>query len=153
MCTNPPVIDSGNDFTESQYVNTTIFVPKGTLTAYQTADVWKDFWDIQEYVLDKKFCVNYYIDGELYAVDSVKHCDTIILREEPIKEGYTFSGWSEAPETMPAHDVDVIGSFIFASVTDVKVDAKQSWKVIEDNQLFIMLPNGKKYNIMGQKVK
>ena len=153
MCTNPPVIDNGNDFTELQYVNTTIFVPKGTLTAYQTADVWKDFWDIQEYVLDKKFCVNYYIDGELYAVDSVKHCDTIILREEPIKEGYIFSGWSEAPETMPAHDVEVIGSFIFASVTDMKVDAKQSWKVIEDNQLFIMLPNGKKYNIMGQKVK
>ncbi|MBR6370335.1 MAG: hypothetical protein IKS24_04565, partial [Bacteroidaceae bacterium] len=28
-----------------------------------------------------------------------------------IKEGYTFSGWSEIPETMPAHDVTVTGSF------------------------------------------
>lgn len=111
MCTNPPIVRSGNEFTELQYVNTTVFVPKGSLTAYQAADVWKDFWDIQEYVLDKKFCVNYYIDGELYAVDSVKHCDTIILREEPIKEGYTFSGWSEAPETMPAEDITIIGTF------------------------------------------
>lgn len=153
MCTNPPVIDNGNDFTELQYVNTTIFVPKGTLTAYQTADVWKDFWDIQEYVLDKKFCVNYYIDGELYAVDSVKHCDTIILREEPIKEGYTFSGWSEAPETMPAHDVEIYGNFFLSSAVDnIDVPTKKSQKVIENNQLFILLPNGKKYNVMGQEL-
>ena len=153
MCTNPPVIDNGNDFTELQYVNTTIFVPKGTLTAYQTADVWKDFWDIQEYVLDKKFCVNYYIDGELYAVDSVKHCDRIILREEPIKEGYTFSGWSEAPETMPAHDVEIYGDFFLSSAVDnIDVPTKKSQKVIENNQLFILLPNGKKYTVMGQEL-
>ena len=29
----------------------------------------------------------------------------------PTKEGYTFSGWSEAPETMPAYDVEITGSF------------------------------------------
>lgn len=109
MCSNPPVIREC--FLSSNYVNSVVYVPQGTLAAYQVADVWKDFWDIQEYVLDKKFCVNYYIDGELYAVDSVKHCDTIILREEPIKEGYTFSGWSEAPETMPAEDITIIGTF------------------------------------------
>ena len=28
-----------------------------------------------------------------------------------MKEGYTFSGWSEIPATMPAHDVIVTGSF------------------------------------------
>lgn len=110
MCSNPPVI-ARECFLSSNYVNSVVYVPQGTLAAYQVADVWKDFWDIQEYVLDKKFCVNYYIDEELYAVDSVKHCDTIILREEPIKEGYTFSGWSEAPETMPAEDITIIGTF------------------------------------------
>ena len=30
---------------------------------------------------------------------------------EPTKEGYTFAGWSETPETMPAHDVKVTGTF------------------------------------------
>lgn len=29
----------------------------------------------------------------------------------PSKEGYTFSGWSEIPETMPAHDVTITGRF------------------------------------------
>lgn len=152
MCSNPPVI-ARECFLSSNYVNSVVYVPQGTLAAYQVADVWKDFWDIQEYVLDKKFCVNYYIDGELYAVDSVKHCDTIILREEPIKEGYTFSGWSEVPETMPAHDVEIYGNFFLSSAVDnIDMPTKKSQKVIENNQLFILLPNGKKYNVMGQEL-
>ena len=35
----------------------------------------------------------------------------IALREYPAKEGYTFSGWSEAPATMPAEDVVIEGTF------------------------------------------
>lgn len=136
----------------SAYINTTLYVPAGSLAAYQSADIWKNFWNIQEYYLDKKFSVNYFIDGELYAVDSVKHGDTIIPRAEPIKEGYTFSGWSEVPEIMPAHDVEIYGSFIFSSVTDVKTDPKQSQKVLENNQLIIIRPNGKKYNTLGQEL-
>lgn len=269
-----PITLNEDILSESAYINTNLYVPAGSLAAYQGADIWKNFWNIQEYYLDKKFCVNYFIDGELYAVDSVKHGDTIIPRAEPSKEGYTFSGWSEVPEimpaedlvvtgsfvrntytityvvdsvvyatdsitygdtialldeptqegytfsgwsdapvtmpaediiiegsfnvnyyalkyivdnepfvtdslaygdtiilreepqkedfefsgwsevpeTMPAHDVEVYGNFIFTSITDVKVDSEQSQKVVEDNQLFIILPNGKKFNIMGQEV-
>lgn len=116
MCSNPPVI-ARECFLSSNYVNSVVYVPQGTLADYQVADVWKDFWDIQEYVLDKKFCVNYYIDGELYAVDSVKHGDTIIPRAEPKKENYEFSGWSDIPETMPAHDVTITGTFIANTYT------------------------------------
>lgn len=32
-------------------------------------------------------------------------------RRNPPKEGYTFSGWSDIPSTMPDHDVTVTGSF------------------------------------------
>ena len=38
--------------------------------------------------------------------------------QAPVKEGYTFSGWSELPETMPAHDVVITGTF---SVNSYKV--------------------------------
>ena len=30
---------------------------------------------------------------------------------EPTKEGYSFSGWSETPKTMPAYDVTVTGAY------------------------------------------
>ena len=59
----------------------------------------------------KYYTITYMVDGEEYAVDSVAYGTKIALREEPTKEGYTFSGWSEAPETMPANDIVVEGTF------------------------------------------
>ena len=111
----------------------------------------------EDVVIKGSFNVNYYaleyiVDNEPFATDSIAYGTIIELREEPIKEGYKFSGWSEAPETMPAHDVEIYGNFIFTSVTDVKVDSEQSQKVVEDNQLFIILPNGKTYNAIGQEL-
>ena len=44
----PPSVDNYN-FTNSNFINTTVYIPKGSLETYQSTDVWKDFWDIQEY--------------------------------------------------------------------------------------------------------
>ena len=44
----PPSVDNHN-FTNSNFINTTVYIPKGSLETYQSTDVWKDFWDIQEY--------------------------------------------------------------------------------------------------------
>ena len=41
----PPTVESGN-FAESHI---TLYVPVGSLETYQTADTWKNFWDIQEF--------------------------------------------------------------------------------------------------------
>ena len=111
----------------------------------------------EDIVVEGSFSVNYYalkyiVDNELFAIYSIAYGTIIELREEPTKEGYKFSGWSEAPETMPAHDVEIYGNFIFSSVTDVKVDSEQSQKVLENNQLFIIRPDGKKYNTIGQEL-
>lgn len=43
--TVPPSIDY---VTEIQKTSVKVFVPKGTLAAYQAADVWKEFWNLQE---------------------------------------------------------------------------------------------------------
>ena len=55
--------------------------------------------------------LTYYVDGEVYKTISYDYGATIIPDEAPTKEGYTFSGWSEIPETMPAHDVTVTATF------------------------------------------
>ena len=44
----PPTVGS-NNFTNKQYMNMIVYVPKGTLATYQAADTWKNFWDIQEF--------------------------------------------------------------------------------------------------------
>lgn len=53
----------------------------------------------------------YIVDDVEYKSYSLEYGSTITPEEDPAKVGYTFSGWSEIPETMPAHDVAVIGSF------------------------------------------
>ncbi len=43
----PPTVEYGN-FSEAQYTDITLFVPKGSLETHQAADTWKKFWDIRE---------------------------------------------------------------------------------------------------------
>ena len=59
--------------------------------------------------------ITYKVDGEVYATDSLAYNSAIQLREQPTKEGYTFSGWSEVPETMPANDIEVLGTYTINS--------------------------------------
>ena len=44
--TTPPVT---KEWENSNYVNSILYVPQGTLAVYQNADVWKNFWDIREW--------------------------------------------------------------------------------------------------------
>lgn len=44
----PPSVGSDN-FTGASYADITVFVPQGTLAVYQAAEVWENFWDIQEH--------------------------------------------------------------------------------------------------------
>ena len=55
--------------------------------------------------------LTYMLDGVVYKTISYDYGDAITPEPAPTKEGYTFSGWSEIPATMPAHDVTVTGTF------------------------------------------
>ncbi len=37
-----------SNFSNAQYLSLNVYVPKGSLAAYQSADVWKNFWNLQE---------------------------------------------------------------------------------------------------------
>lgn len=55
--------------------------------------------------------LSYLVDGEEYLTDSVIYNTPLTPVVNPEREGYTFNGWDEVPETMPAHDVTVNGTF------------------------------------------
>ena len=57
------------------------------------------------------YSLTYKIDGEVYKTSSVAYGTALTPETAPTKEGYTFSGWSEIPETMPANDVVITGAF------------------------------------------
>ena len=64
------------------------------------------FFEVRQYIL------KYVIDGEIYKMYPIIYGAIITPEDPPAKEGFSFSGWSEIPETMPAHDVTVTGSFV-----------------------------------------
>ena len=57
------------------------------------------------------YTLTYTVDGDTVQTDSVVYNTEIVALEEPTREGYTFSGWSEIPDSMPANDVTITGIF------------------------------------------
>lgn len=58
-----------------------------------------------------EYDLTFYVDGEIYRRLSLHEGEAIMPIPEPERTGHTFSGWSEMPDVMPDHDVDVYGSF------------------------------------------
>ena len=104
--TIPPTLGA-NVFTNVNKSTCPLSVPAESIDAYKEADQWKDFVNIKEPIFELK----YVVDGEEYKTYDVEYGSAITPEAEPIKEDYTFSGWSEIPGTMPAEDVTVIGTF------------------------------------------
>lgn len=48
LANNPPSINGTPGFSNNQYLNAKIYVPKNSLESYQSSEVWKDFWNIEE---------------------------------------------------------------------------------------------------------
>ena len=63
------------------------------------------------------YTITYIVDGEVYKNISVEYGTEIPTVETPTKEGHTFSGWSEAPTTMPAGNITINGTFTVNSYT------------------------------------
>ena len=61
--------------------------------------------------------ITYILDGEVYAEDSVAYGAVIIPVQIEEDETFTFSGWSNLPEVMPAHDVIVTGTTTLTALT------------------------------------
>ena len=104
-----PTSTSSFYFDSSSYTNATLYVLKGKKNEYLATDGWKNFVKIIEFA--PTYTLTYKVDDETYKTYQVEYGTTIVPEPAPTKEGYTFSGWSEIPATMPANDVTVTGTF------------------------------------------
>jgi hypothetical protein len=58
-----------------------------------------------------KYLVTFKIGDDIIASDSLTYGTAIVAPEAPEKEGYTFNGWQDVPETVPASDVTIESSY------------------------------------------
>lgn len=116
----------------SNVSNVSLYVPEGLANLYSQFYPWKKFKEIIEYkdqndeFLFNAYSLEYYILGENASVrstrtpgegQSVFNKDYVAsgipvgLLNAPVKEGYTFNGWGDAPDIMPSHDVSLFGTY------------------------------------------
>ena len=96
-------------------------------------------------VLPAEYSLTYILDGIEYYKENISVGDSILAKDAPLKEGYTFSGWKDVPATMPAHDVTCTGSFTVNQYS-VKfvVDGDVVSRQIQDYGTDITLPEAPK---------
>ncbi len=63
--------------------------------------------EYEEALKSKVYTITYMLDGETYALQTLKAGETIKPETAPEREGYTFVGWENLPETMPASSITV----------------------------------------------
>ncbi len=63
------------------------------------------------------YTITYTIDGQMVHQETLAYGSTIISPTAPEREGYTFNGWSNVPENMPAEDVTITGSYTINTYT------------------------------------
>ena len=96
-------------FTHSYLPSATLRVPYSLFDQYCVTVPWSLFGSIKNF--EGMYNLVYLVDGEEYKKYVIEQGSSISAEEEPTREGYTFSGWCEIPETMPDHDVTVTGTF------------------------------------------
>lgn len=99
-------------FYDSNIKNATLHVPAESVNSYKSYEYWRNFNFKSIVPIEKpKYNLIYYVDNEVYKSYEIEEGADITPEAAPTKEGYTFSGWSEIPQTMPAKDVTVTGTF------------------------------------------
>ena len=95
----------------------TLHVPSSSVSIYKATEPWSKFKDVVS-IAQSEYTLTYLVDGSVYKTYNIREGERIIPEPEPIKEGYTFLGWSDIPEYMPACDVTITGSFINTNFVD-----------------------------------
>ena len=93
------------------WYNKTLIVPDESIDLYKSTSPWSKFETIMTISETQNYNLDYYVDDIIYKSYKLKVGEVITPEPAPVKEGHTFSGWSEIPGTMPAHDVTVTGTF------------------------------------------
>ena len=57
-----------------------------------------------------QYTITYIIDNEAYTTEKVDYGSTITPPTPPTREGCDFA-WGDYPETMPAHDITIYGTY------------------------------------------
>ena len=83
-------------------------------------------------ILPAEYTLTYILDDKEFYKEDLSAGSSIIPKEVPRKEGYSFSGWKDLPSTMPTHNVTVKGTYI---ANKYKVTFAADGKVVSETEM------------------
>lgn len=96
------------------------------------------------------YTITYYLDGEYFTKQENVVPGTVIkAAEAPVKDGFTFSGWKDVPNVMPAENISIYGAY-----KENKTDPDPSEHIhsytnkYDDNNSWIECTCGEKTNVI-----
>lgn len=117
-CYTRELPEAGYGVFDGSYIEyATLHVPSSAVSTYKATEPWSKFKNVVS-IAQSEYTLTYLVDGSIYKTYNIREGERIIPEPEPVKEGYTFLGWSDIPEYMPACDVTVSGSFINTTFVD-----------------------------------
>lgn len=137
------VVDGKPVFSDSVRYQSPITLPENPMKEGHTFSGWNnipqtmpamDLIVTGHYIINR-YAIEYYVDDQAYATDSLEYGSPIALRPEPTKDGYEFSGWSTVPDLMPAHNIRVDGSFV--KITGIETNKTDTQLLVD-----VYLTNG-----------
>ena len=122
---------SNNSFTDlstppsTVYIGETGFLSKPLTQIYELENGLVSFRFMLDDPYHMNYMLTYLVDGEVYKTYEIEYGTTITPEAEPTKEGCNFSGWSEIPETMPAEDIFIYGSYT-TGINSINTDSSKA---------------------------
>lgn len=158
----PPIIEYNVFANCGSLYGITLYVPQNSLAQYRKANVWSSF-RIQAEI--PKFTITFmdWDNTELLKLYDVEE-NTIPVytgntptRSSDAQYSYTFAGWSP---TIVAATSDATYTATYTAtpksqgIEDIyDKSAERPIKYIEKGEIYILMPNGKKYSIIGELIK
>ena len=114
-----------NIFSSNTYNNAMLYVPEGRKEFYEKVTPWNKFIMNELNSTDYLFTITYMVNDNAYYTYALKQGEAVPSPLVTI-EGYTFNGWDALPDSMPAKDIIVYGSFKADSyIVTFVVDGKE----------------------------
>ena len=100
-----------NAFYGSYPENATLYVPHTSIEDYKKEAPWSTFGTTKAIPGTERYTITFMLEGTEFHKDTLVAGSSITLPQAPEKEGHTFNGWKDVPETMPANDVVIVGDY------------------------------------------
>ena len=153
-----PAVCSASTFEGLDKFACVLTIPTGSLSLYQVATGWRDFYYMQE---DSTYYIIKFLnsDSTLLQLDTLAYGSMPVYRgEDPVKPNdgeyfFVFTGWEPNIETVTGDATYIATYESHGTGVAVPNETTQPIKFWQNGKMYILLPNGQVFDSTGKRIE